>query len=42
MKTKRYSYLNRIYKISLILAYYNKELKEWADKIKEEKAKSNF
>ena len=30
------------YKISLILAYDSKELKEWANKIKEEKAKSNF
>ena len=30
------------YKISLTIGYYSKELKEWADKILEEKAKSNF
>ena len=30
------------YKISLTIGYYSKELEEWADKILEEKAKSNF
>jgi len=30
------------FKISLVLSYDSKELKEWAKKIKEEKAKSNF
>ena len=30
------------FKISLVLSYTSKELEEWADKIKEEKAKSKF
>jgi hypothetical protein len=30
------------YEINLRIRYISKELKEWADKIKEEKAKSNF
>jgi len=30
------------YEITLLAAYDSRELKEWADKIKEEKAKSKF
>jgi hypothetical protein len=30
------------YEINLTIGYYSKELEEWADKILEEKAKSNF